>query len=464
MLEVLLKGKELRDAKAELEKAQAEAKALETREAELAQDIEAATTDEEKAVVEDAVTEFRTAQQENREKSETLEKRVAEIEAEIAELEKNQEPPEPEKEPEPEKREDKEIMRTKKFYGMDASETREFFQREDVKAFNAEIRSAIKEHRSITGAEITVPEVYLGLIRENIEEFSKLYKHANVRQVSGNGVEAVMGTIPEAVWTQCCANINQLALSFAAVEVGCWKVGGYFALCKATAEDSDENLAGEIITALGGAIGLALDKAIVFGLGTRMPLGFFTRLAQTSQPADYPANARPWVDLHTSNVKTISTSDSTGVKLFQNIITNAAAAKGKYSRGEFVWIMNETTYTTLKAESMSINAAGAVVAGVEGTMPVAGGAVEVLDFIPDNMIFAGYMDLYLLAERAGVDIAESREVKFLEDEYVFKGTARYDGKPSIAEGFVAIGIKNTTPSAASITFAADSANPEQSAS
>jgi hypothetical protein len=38
-----------------------------------------------------------------------------------------------------------------------------------------------------------------------------------------------------------------------------------------------------------------------------------------------------------------------------------------------------------------------------------------------------------------------------------KGTARYDGKPSIAEGFVAIGIAGTTPNA-TMTFAADAAN------
>jgi hypothetical protein len=38
-----------------------------------------------------------------------------------------------------------------------------------------------------------------------------------------------------------------------------------------------------------------------------------------------------------------------------------------------------------------------------------------------------------------------------------KGTARYDGQPVIAEGFVAIGLNGATPTAA-MTFAADSAN------
>ena len=90
-------------------------------------------------------------------------------------------------------------------------------------------------------------------------------------------------------------------------------------------------------------------------------------------------------------------------------------------------------------------------------MPVIGGAIEVLSFIPDNVIVSGYFDLYILAERAGQKFASSEHVRFLQDRTVFKGTARYDGAPVIAEGFVAIGIKNTDP-ATTATFASDTAN------
>ena len=40
---------------------------------------------------------------------------------------------------------------------------------------------------------------------------------------------------------------------------------------------------------------------------------------------------------------------------------------------------------------------------------------------------------------------------------MFKGTARYDGQPTIAEAFVAIGINGVTPNA-TMSFAADTAN------
>ena len=255
----------------------------------------------------------------------------------------------------------------------------------------------------------------------------------------------------------CCGNLNELDLGFNDVEVNCWKVGGFFAVCNANLEDSDIDLASEILTALGQAIGYALDKAIVYGTGTRMPLGIVPRLAQTSQPADYPATARTWVDLHTTNILTTS---ATGSGLFAAIVGDLGAAKGKYSRGELVHLMNETTYGYLMQQAIGVDATGAIVSRVNGTMPVIGGIIEVLDFIPDYNIISGYFDLYLLAERAGQKFASSEHVRFLQDQTVFKGIARYDGLPVIAEGFVSIGVSNTSITT-SKTFATDEANTVQ---
>ena len=344
---------------------------------------------------------------------------------------------------------------------MASNERDALFAREDVQNYLGEIRSCIREKRALQNVGLTVPEVFLGLIRENIENYSKLYKHVSVKRVNGDGRVVIMGTIPEAVWTDCCANLNDLDLVFNDEEFNCWKVGGYFAVCNANLEDSDIDLAAELVTALGQSIGLALDKAILYGTGTRMPQGIITRLVQTEKPASYSATARPWVDLHTSNVKAINSSGMTAAQLFSAIVTNSGAAKGKYSRGEKVWVMNETTYTALTAAAVSINAAGAIVSGIGGTMPVAGGIIEVLDFIPDNIIFMGYFDLYTLVERAGQKFATSEHVRFLQDQTVMKGTARYDGKPVIAEGFVVMSLNNAAISAGAVSFADDEANSAQ---
>ena len=334
--------------------------------------------------------------------------------------------------------------------------TEEFTKRESVQGFLAEVRTAMKEKRTLTNVGLTIPQDFLGLLRQNLENFSKLYKHVNVRRLGGEGRLVVMGTIPEAVWTECCANLNDLDLGFNDVEIDCNKVAGYFAVCNAVLEDNDVNLASELVAALGQAIGLALDKAILYGTGVKMPLGVVTRLCQTSQPAGYPATARPWVDLSASNVLSIAASVEDAA-LIKAIVLDGAAIDGKYSRGEKVWVMNDKTYATVVANAMTVDASGAIVAGLNGRMPIIGGIIEVLSFVPDDIIIGGYFDLYLLGERAGMQIQNSEHVRFLADETVYKGTARYDGQPVIAEAFVVIGINGETPDD-TMTFAADTAN------
>ena len=454
MLRALMIKKSLDEKRSALAKL-TEGVDFEAREAELAGMIEEIQTQEERDAVNEEIEKFESEKADFEAQKNKLDEEIRGLEKELDEIEADEQ-----KAPEPiedkVERKEQKTMETRKFFGMTNQERDMFFARDDVMNYLGEVRTCIKEKRALTNVGLTIPEVMLGLIRENIMKYSKLYKHVFVRSISGEGRLLVMGSIPEGVWTDCCANLNELSLSFFDEEVNCWKVGGYFAVCNANLEDSDIALATEILTAIGQAIGLALDKAILYGTGTRMPLGVVTRLVQTQAPADYSATARPWADLHTSNIVSIA-ADQVDADMFKAIALALGAAKSEYSRGSKVWVMNETTYTTLVANAMTIDANGAIVSGVNGTMPVVGGAIEVLNFVPDNVIIAGYFDLYLLAERAGTKFATSEHVRFLQDQTVFKGTARYDGKPVIAEGFVAIGINGVTPTA-TMSFAADAAN------
>lgn len=463
-LKALLLRKQLDDAKKRLDALRAKDNEFQSRETELEKAIAEMPEDadeETRSAVEESVTQFEQDKDAHENAKADLNREIEGLEAELeAEEETPAADPVPAQEPVEDKRKDDKNMRIPetraRMFGATAQEREMFFAREDVKNYLAEVRKCIKEKRALTNVGLTIPEVFLGVLRENITNYSKLYRHVNVRAISGEGRMIVMGTIPEAVWTDCCANLNELNLAFNDVEVNCWKVGGYFAVCNATLEDSDIDLAAELVSAIGQAIGIALDKAILYGTGTRMPLGVVTRLAQTKAPSDYPATARPWADLHTTNILSVA-SGTTGADLIAAIVSDFGAAKGKYSRGEKVFVMNEATYTALMAATVSVDANGRIVAGVSDTMPVIGGVIEVLDFVPDNVIIGGYFDLYLLAERAGQKFATSEHVRFLQDQTVLKGTARYDGKPAIAEGFVAIGINGATPTAA-MTFAADTAN------
>lgn len=460
-LRALMTKKKLEEKRKALDEIRAKKQEFELREAELEKAIEEASTDEEKAVVEEEVGKFETEKKENEDAEKTLEGEVSELEKELADIETEVEEPTETEVPKEEKREVKITMNKRNLFAdMGIQERTAFFEDENVKNWLGEVRSAIKEKRSINNVGLTIPEVVLPLLKENIEGYSKLYSKVNVKSVGGEARQNIMGTISEAIWTECCSNLNELDLGFNDWSVDCFKVGGYYAICNANVEDSDYDLASEVITAIGQGIGLALDKAILFGRNTnqnsKMPLGVLVSLAQTSQPADYPATARTWVDLHTSNIKSINAS---GLNLFKAIIEDSGVISNKYGKGAITWVMNEKTYKHILAESLSVNAAGAMVAGVNSTMPIVGGDIVTEDFMPDNIIAFGYFDLYLLAERAGNKFASSEHVRFLQDQTVYKGTARYDGAPIIREAFGVLQLGEASLDVTDITFPQDSANP-----
>ena len=471
MLKALVLRSKIDSAKKALEALRAKDADFAKREEEITAAVEEAAqmeegeekTEAQKAVEEEA-EKFDSEKAAHEEEKTKLEDSIKEMENDLAETEKGQDT---EPQPVPEERtnkEEKRIMKRNRFFrnveNLDA-----MFQRDDVKAYLAEVRSCIKNKREITNVGLTIPEVFIGIIKENVFEYSKLYKHVNVQPISGNGREIVQGTVAEAIWTECCAVLNEMNLAFNDVEVDCFKVAGYYKVCNAVLEDNDVDLATKLLEALAQAIGLAVDKAILYGRNAagaqKMPLGVVSRLAQTSEPSNYPATARPWEDLHTSNIISIAAGLS-GAALFEQIVLASGAAKSDYSRGELVWVMNRKTYTKLVAKTISVDAQGRVVSGVSDRMPVIGGIIEVLNFVPDNTIIGGFFDLYLLGERAGAKFAQSEHVFFIQDQTAFKGTARYDGQPVIAEGFVAIGLEGTTPSASAVAFAPDKANTVQS--
>lgn len=445
---------------------------MKVREAELeaaVNEITEETSQEDRAAVDAAVSEFEQAseqltqeEQANAEAIAGIESAIETLQGELDEINSKAAAPQPAPaEDEEEAGETRErsvyTMNTRNFFGMNTQQRDAFFARADIKDFATRMRGLIGQKRAVSNGEVTIPEVMLPLIREVVETNSLLLKYVNLQALRGTARQTIMGTIPEAVWTEMCGKLNELDLSFNDAEVDGYKVGAYVAICNALKEDNDVELVSQIIFALGRAEALAVDKAIVYGTGTKMPQGIVTRLAQTTAPADARDTDRPWVDLHTTNIVKITAANSTGIKLFQGILEAFGAAKKKYGAGGKFWAMNEKTHMKLVSEALNFNAAGALVAGVNNTMPVLGGDIVELDFLADNVIVAGYGQNYLMVERAGRQVAQSEHARFIEDQTVVKSTARYDGKPVIAESFVAIGISGTdVPTTA--TFAADEAN------
>ena len=471
-LKALLLKRQIDEKKNRMAALSAKTMELDTREQELEAALAEASTEAELRSVQELVDAFSTEQEEHRAAVHALEQEIAADEEELRTLEAKTPPPlSPTPAPLPaggdERRKDDVSMSkrmTRAFGNMTMEQRAAFIQREEVQDFLTRFREMFKggQKRSVSGGELLIPTVVLELLRQNIEDYSKMLRHVRVLSVAGRSRQPVMGAIPEAVWTEACAALNELNFTFSEVEVDGYMVGGYVAICNALLEDSDPSLLSEIIIGMGGAIGISVDKAILFGTGVKMPLGIAARLAQTSKPSDYPKNARAWQNLSQSNVITIP-SGTTGLALFQALTRAVGAAKGRYSIGGKFWAMNEATHTTIQTEAMSINAAGAIVSAMDDTMPVVGGDILVFpnDIMPDNTIIGGYGNLYLLAERAGSSVEHSDIPLFLQNQTVVKGTARYDGKPVIPEAFVAIGLGKAP--ALEMDFVPDVANPSVAA-
>lgn len=456
-LKQILLRKKLEDKKGLLAQFRDKESEFQAKETELEQAIDEAETQEDKDAVEEAIETFEQEKEQHQEKINDLEKEIGEIENQIAELErKNPNVPTAGKKETEERKEGKEMKHRGNFFGMSMEQRDQFLSREDIKGFLTRVRELMKEKRAVSGSELLIPTIALDLLRENIQAYSRLISKVSLKQVSGQARQRIAGTVPEAIWTEMCATLNELSISFNQVELDGYKVGGYIVMCNAILEDSDLDLFQEIMTMLGQSIGLALDKAIVYGTGVKMPLGIVTRLAQASKPEGYPVFAPEWKNLSTTHLLKIDSALS-NAEFFGAFVNNAAVAKSDYSFGKKFWVMNEKTYAKVISKAVTYDLNGFAVSQINYTMPVTGGDVVILNFIPDGDIIGGYGDLYTLVERAGTTLSVSEHTQFIQDNTVFKGTARYDGMPVIAEAFVGININNTTVTT-SVDFAPDKAN------
>ena len=466
MLKTLMLRRNIDRKKTMLEELRGKDEEFQTREAELETMIGEAESDDEQTAVSEEVEKFDAEKTAHEAEKDSLVREIEDLEKELAEAEAAV--PDLRKEQKKEERSNHQmniniraLPKNQRVLEALPVETRDaILRQDDVKAFLNNLRSMKGQTRAVSGGELLIPVVFLDLIAENMYRYSKLMNRVRVRNVGGQARQTIAGTVPEAVWTEMCGNLNELTFQFNQIVADGYKVGGFIPVCNGLLEDSDFNLASTIIEMMSESIGLAKDKAILYGKGAsyHMPLGIVTRLAQESQPASYPANAPAWSDLHTSNIISIDNS-YTGATFWAALQVAVGNTYTKYSRGEMFWAMNSKTYAKLKSKAITFTASGDVVANVYGLLPIITGDIDILEFMPDNDIVGGFGDLYLWAQREGMSIGMD-EVGFtnrVHDQTLFFGKERADGQPIIAGAFVAINIAGSTPTK-TMTFAGDAAN------
>ena len=145
---------------------------FEKREAELEQSVEEAETEEDKATIDEAVEALEKEENEAGDvdgKITDLEKEVTELEENLRAIEQKTEEPAPEEGRGKEKPQTRTIIggnkMIKRFKDMDMQTRDAFFANEAVASFMQNVRSLIKEKRSVSGADLTIPQEFLGVLR-----------------------------------------------------------------------------------------------------------------------------------------------------------------------------------------------------------------------------------------------------------------------------------------------------------
>ncbi|MBY0202009.1 phage major capsid protein [Paenibacillus cucumis (ex Kampfer et al. 2016)] len=323
----------------------------------------------------------------------------------------------------------------KTMFGMTREQRLDYLNIREVKDFYDRLRGKMNQTRGVIGAELTIPKTILDLLSENLEHFSKLKKYVRLRTVKGEGRQIVSTDILEAIWTDAVQFYGELKVSFSGIEVEGYRVSGFISLNNCLLDGPTIDFANELEYLLGEAIGYALDKAILYGTGERMPLGFITRLADKEDSQE----------LLISNIKKINTSSLSNGDFFKAILKGLANAKINKSRNGFVLAMNETTWKELILPEFFSVSSGILTTETGILIPALGAHVEFMNFIPYGDIAGGYMDQYLLVDFGRGKLGVSDQVRFMEDEIAFKGFKVYDGNPIYPDSFVLLNINNEEP-------------------
>ena len=388
---------------------------LKKRSEELEAALEEAENDEDLKVVEEEAEQHEAELGKHEEDKKKLEEEISGIESELEELEENAPEGRGATMPSVQTRKQSTIE-VNTDMKINKHETRsqmlERLNRPEVREFYGKVREMVVNKRALGDAELVIPETVLDRIQLMIGDYSNLMDEVEVIDLTGTGRVIVDGAVPEAIWTEMCDPVQELATAFAAVEVDGYKVGGFIPVCNAVLEDSMINLANYVEKRLAQSIGKALDKAILTGTGLagKQPEGIIPAVTASSV-----------------------TSDFTHGDLLSNL---GAIDTGEGEVGEIIAVMKRKTYyKRFMPQTVATTSDGRqVVQGV--TNPnLAGLRVVFSQYMAEDEVLLGDFKQYLLARRGGISIASSTDVRFIQDETVFKGTGRYDGKPAKAEAF-----------------------------
>lgn len=396
-----------------------------TRSAELEKAIEEAEDDEDLTLIEDEVTKHE-GEKETHDKAKTaLENEIRELETELSQLE-NKEPEQRSAQPQPVAQTQ---TRSNTTFTAEEPGNMKFgkaqqraailatLNQPEVREFYEQVRNAVMNKRALTGLDLVIPTTVLDRIQPLIGQFSKLYDEVEVITLNGDARAIVDGAIPEAIWTEMTDAVQELSGKFDKIEIDGYKVGGFIPVSNSILEDSMIDLAAHLESRIARSIGKALDKAILLGTG-----------AAGKQPEGI--------------IPAVSATAVTSTAQLGTLLANLADVDaGEEDEEEVIAVMTRKTYYKHIMPQTVVNTAdGRQVVGSVTNPNMAGLRIKLVPYMPADAVLFGAFKKYMLGERKGVVVTSSTDVRFIEDQTVFKGTARYDGKPANVDSFQLVNI------------------------
>lgn len=414
MLKQLRLQIDLKKKRSELVELQGKKAEYQKRSAELEKALEEAKTDDDIKIIEESLSELEKEKDANlNEKINTLSQEVSNIENELKEL--NKKDVEDEKQEKPENRSENKSMEYTTHQVREMVKNGEYYKRSEVKEFYEGVRNI----RSVTGSELTVPEVTTLRIYDIIGDYCTLYPLVDKIQLKGKLRILIDVDTTPAEWLEDSSIAETDVGTIGYIDFDGYTLGKLVSVDNAILQDSIINLDNYIIKKIARALGLALDLSILKGDGTKKPTGILTGMSS-------------------DNKVTVATEG-----LFEIMKNISLIDTGEDSVSEIVCVMKRSTYyDKFLKYTINVDSNGNIV----GKLPnlsspdLLGLRVEFNQNMDTNQVLFGDFSKYTLVTREGINIARSEHAKFKENQTAFRGIGRFDGKVTNPNAFALVTI------------------------
>jgi HK97 family phage major capsid protein len=208
-------------------------------------------------------------------------------------------------------------------------------------------------------------------------------------------------------------------LNFSFAELDCYKLAGYMFVCNATLEDTFINLGAHIQEQMVKGFKKAFDRAILKGTG-----------ATGKQLTGIIPN------LPVGNLL-VSSSDIGDIMVLYGQLPEEYTVTAA--------VMTKKTYVKhFLKQTLQVNSKGVLVIGSTANPSLPDGTpVKYVknSIMDDDKMLVGDFGQYLLAQRKGMTMATTTEVKWIEEQTGFKIVGRYDGRPLKADAWLLIDLE-----------------------